>query len=405
MRRYKGPEREITREELHAERAYGPYWYSGLWRIVRPLLVLFCSFLIAYGVLTGVISRLKGNYFDAVDAADPEEVAFSVRSGSSLTRVANDLENAGLIRNRTVFKYYGDFLGYGQKIQAGDYTLTRRMNVQEILDMLTTGDGKPLVRNITVIPGWTVEDIAAYLVKEGVIEAAADFTSLCVDGGPYSGYYYIQDVLTEGKPGRRYALEGYLAANTYEIYTDATADDIIRKLLSQTGTLFADEYFDRMEELSQKLGLTLNMDAVMTMASMIEKEAGSGDFARVSAVFYNRLRKNMTLGSDATVKYATGVTRLALTDSDTASPSPYNTYLNRGLPVGPICAPSPAAVYAALYPDETFMVSGQEYLYFCTKEPESGELYFSRTLEEHNRAVQIYRPLWEAYDQRMREGA
>ena len=106
----------------------------------------------------------------------------------------------------------------------------------------------------------------------------------------------------------------------------------------------------------------------------------------------------MKLQSDATVKYLTGVKKLALTGSDTAVSSPYNTYQNAGLPVGPICNPSPQAIYAALYPDEDFMVKGKEYFYFCTKEPESGQLYFSRTLSEHEAAVAQYRPLWEAWD-------
>ena len=104
----------------------------------------------------------------------------------------------------------------------------------------------------------------------------------------------------------------------------------------------------------------------------------------------------MTLGSDVTVKYASGVKRMALTNEDLSVSSPYNTYRNKGLPIGPICSPSAAAIYAALYPDEQFV--SEEYLYFCSKDPSTGELHFSRTLEEHNQAVSIYAPLWQAYD-------
>ena len=104
----------------------------------------------------------------------------------------------------------------------------------------------------------------------------------------------------------------------------------------------------------------------------------------------------MTLGSDVTVKYASGVRRMSLTNSDLQIQSPYNTYLNKGLPIGPICSPSAAAIRAALYPDEQFIAD--QYLYFCSKDPNTGELYFSRTLEEHNLAVSIYAPLWQAYD-------
>ena len=129
---------------------------------------------------------------------------------------------------------------------------------------------------------------------------------------------------------------------------------------------------------------------------MIEKEAKTADFAKVSAVFHNRLKKGMPLGSDVTVKYVSGSQKMALSDSDLAVDSAYNTYTRTGLPVGPICNPSMDAVVAALYPDEQYVA--QKYLYFCSTDPDSGELHFSKTLEEHNAAVAMYRPLWEEYD-------
>ena len=106
----------------------------------------------------------------------------------------------------------------------------------------------------------------------------------------------------------------------------------------------------------------------------------------------------MTLGSDVTVKYATGTARMSLTNQDLNVNSPYNTYRRQGLPIGPICSPSAAAIEAALYPDESFIA--EKYLYFCSKDPDTGELYFSKTLAEHEAAVSIYAPLWQAYDQR-----
>ena len=259
------------------------------------------------------------------------------------------------------------------------------------MELLTTGDGNPITRNITIIPGWTVQDIARYLAEQKVIEDEAVFLNLCRTGTDFSAYYYIADVLaSDNASSRIFALEGYLAPDTYEIYTSATADDVIRKLLSQTEAVFTAEYHERAEQL----GMT--MDQVITLASMIEKEAKNPDFAKVSAVFHNRLKKNMNLGSDVTVKYASGVRRMALTDSDLKVNSPYNTYIVNGLPLGPICSPSPAAIRAALYPDEQYVQDN--YLYFCSKDPNTGELYFSRTLQEHELAVTIYAPLWQAYD-------
>ena len=390
MKKYQD-EKEYTRESLHKEREYGLFWYSWLWQILRPLMLALCVCLVVAGVIMSAWNWVDRHFFAPVDAQDTDEVTFVVSSGNSLTRVANNLENAGLIQNRTVFKYYADFLGYGQKIQAGEYKVSRSMSMRQIMDLLTTGDGNPITRSITIIPGWTVQDIAAYLKTQGAIEDENAFLSLCRSGQDFSAYYYIADVLaTPNASSRLYALEGYLAPDTYEIYTSATVEDIIKKLLSQTEAVFKTEYHDRADQLN------MTMDQVITLASMIEKEAKNADFAKVSAVFHNRLKQNMTLGSDVTVKYASGVKRMALTNEDLKVNSPYNTYTNRGLPIGPICSPSAAAIQAALYPDEQFMADG--YLYFCSKDPNTGELHFSRTQAEHDLAVSIYAPLWQAFD-------
>ncbi len=133
------------------------------------------------------------------------------------------------------------------------------------------------------------------------------------------------------------------------------------------------------------------------MASVIEKEAKEKDFSAVSAVFHNRLKAGMKLESDVTVHYITGDHKFVLTEAELKTNSPYNTYLYKGLPPGPICNPGRKAIQAALYPDE--MMVAEKYLYFCAKEPSSGELYFSRTLEEHERAVAAYAPLWQKFDQ------
>ncbi len=392
MRR-KGRNTRYTPESLREEREYGVFWYSWLWGALRPVLIGLCVLLVVAGVCLSAWSWLDGKYLQPVDATDTRDVIFTVESGNSLTRVAGNLETQGLIRNRSVFKYYADFMGFGQKIQVGEYALNKAMTMQEIAQQLTMGDGKPIVTTVTVIPGWTVEDIARKLAEDGVIQSADAFLSLCRTGAEYNAYYYIADVLASASAQqRKYALEGYLAANTYEVYTSATAGDIVKKLLSQTEAAFTEQYHARAESL----GMT--MDEALTLASIIEKEAKNADFTKVSAVFHNRLAQGMALGSDVTVKYASGVSRMSLTSADLAVESPYNTYKYKGLPPGPICSPSPDAIYAALYPDETYRTGN--YLYFCSKDPDTGELYFSRTLQEHEAAVAIYAPLWVAYDQR-----
>lgn len=382
---------DYTEESLREERKYGLFWYSWLWHFIRPFAIFLCCLAVVTGIAMTAYNWVNRSFFSPVDPTDEEGVMFEVASGNSLTRVANNLEAQGLVRNRTIFKYYADFLGYGQKIQAGQYRVKKSMSLGEIAELLTTGDGNPITRNITIIPGWTIKDIAEYLVNQQVLSDPEEFLRLCRSGQDFSAYYYVADVLSSPNAGKRlYALEGYLSPDTYEIYTTATAEEIIKKLLSQTEAVFKEEYHDRAEELG------MSMDQVIAMASMIEKEAKTADFAKVSAIFHNRLRKNMTLGSDVTVKYASGIKKMALSNSDLKFDSLYNTYLHKGLPLGPVCSPSAAAISAALYPDEQFIQD--EYLYFCSKDPNTGELYFSRTLEEHNQAVSIYAPLWQAYD-------
>lgn len=388
-----GPQEEYSYDRLKEEREYGLYWYDWLWAIVRPALIGLCVLVLVAGIGLSIWGFVSERFIDPVEPGSTAEVIFEVKSGNSLTRVANNLEAAGLVRNRSVFKYYADFLGYGQKIQAGTYKLSKGMTIREIAEQLTRGDGTPLVRDITIIEGWTVKDIAAYLAREGIVESEEAFLAKCRTGSDYAAYYYIADVLkTKDASKRLYALEGYFAPDTYEIYTSATADDIIKKLLSQTEAVFKDEWHARAEEI----GLT--MDEAITLASLIEKEAKRSDFAKVSAIFHNRLNSNMTLGSDVTIKYVTGTERMSLNNSDLAVDSPYNTYKHKGLPVGPICNPSAAAIEAALYPDMTFIA--EKYLYFCSKDPDTGELYFSKTLAEHEAAVAIYAPLWQAYDEK-----
>ena len=139
----------------------------------------------------------------------------------------------------------------------------------------------------------------------------------------------------------------------------------------------------------------MTTDQVLTLASMIEKEASAAeDFPRVSAVFHNRLKQGMALESCATLSYALGVKKYTFTEEELSTVSPYNTYRNKGLPVGPICNPGRTAIEAALYPSEEYMSAG--FLFFCNMNPkQTNRLIFSRTYEEHRQNVVQYSPFWE----------
>ena len=409
-RRYK----EYDTETLMKEREYGFFWYNWIWRAARPVLVGALSLTIIFGMLLSGWNYLNSKFLLPVDENDPTPVVFDIESGSSLTAISRQLEEQGLIRSKTVFKYMVDFQGLSGRIKAGAYNLSRDMTLSDIISELTSGSA-PTERTITLIEGWTCENIADYLVNQGALKSADEFLALCGNTDAFTSYYVVNEMMeltpTAQIANRKYALEGYLAPDTYNIYLNESAESIIRRLLNQSEKVISNIY-ELMEQKKTNMldpadedattddidlpGMELNQDQLFILASIIEKEAKPDDFARVSAVFHNRLERNMRLESCATVQYVLGTTRLALTTSDTSVDSPYNTYANEGLPVGPICNPSAAALYAAAFPDEEYLSEG--YLYFCSKDPTSGELQFSKTYEEHQAAVDMYRPMWIEYD-------
>ena len=176
--------------------------------------------------------------------------------------------------------------------------------------------------------------------------------------------------------------------SVHEAFVDSSVDSIIIRMLNRFNEIYSDEYVARAGEL----GMT--MDQVITLASLIEREAQvDSDFAKVSAVFHNRLKSDMPLQSCASLSYVLNVKKYTFTESELATESPYNTYLNRGLPVGPISNPGKAAIEAALYPNEEFL--SEQYLYFCNGNlKESAELVFAKTYEEHQANVMQYQQFW-----------
>ena len=378
---------EIDEKRWYEEKRRSFSLFTAVWKVLRIVLVYLAALLLVFGLLERGLTRVHDYFLAPMVEGDTETVVFEVPSGSSLDAVSRKLEAEGLIRNSTFFKFYADFRGMGQRIQSGEYELTRSKSASQIVETLVSGAGQPKTQRITVIPGWTVPEIASYLDQQG-LASEQEVLELCRDLSWVSTDYYFLGSLAGGT--MLYPLEGYLSPNTYEVYTSAGAKGLLRKLLSQTEASYLTAYEERADAFH------LSMHEVFTLASMIEKEAKRDDFAKVSAVFHNRLQKGMSLDSDATIKYVTGSKKMALGADDLKLDSPYNTYRKKGLPAGPICNPSMDAIIAALYPDETFLSGG--YLYFCSMDPDSGMLYFSKTLSEHETAVARYRPLWEAYD-------
>ena len=375
-----------------------PSYLKPLILFLRGLSILLISGAIVFCTLYYGVKMAYHKYAAPVDSKDDSVVVFIVESGDSLSTISRNLYEQNLVRNRGVFKYYVDFTDRTKNLKAGVYHLNRTMTMDEIIDIISLGSELDNTMNITITEGSTIESmadqIAAQMEAEHLTSFDKDeFLTLCNDIEQFSGEYPFLATLAESDTisSRRYKLEGYLFPDTYVIYLSSDAEMIIRRLLDRTDEILAKPEIAAGIENS---GMTI--DQVLTLASVVEKEGTTDTFSKVSAVFLNRLASGMKLQSDVTVQYALGINTLALNNGEINTDSPYNTYKYDGLPIGPICNPGQNAITAVVNPDAETRNGG--YLFFTLTDPNTGELVFSRTSEEHERVVAQYRPLWEQYD-------
>lgn len=356
----------------------------------RQALILLLSVLIVGGVIFTVVSTLEKKYLAPVDANADYFIEVTIPRGASVSKIANILEEQGIIRSKMTFKLSVDLMEMNSKLRSGTYYLSPNMTTENILDILSSGASAEAVVRVTVVEGRTVEEIAQQMVDEGILSNAKEFLELCNNVEEFKGYSFIDEQTEEVRANKKYALEGYLFPDTYDFYSDASAKEIIVKMLNKFNQVYNGEIMQKAQELN------MTTDQVIAMASLVEKEAKEKDFNKVSAVFHNRLGVSMPLQSCVTVQYALGIKNLVLTDEQMAVDSPYNTYKNKGLPAGPVCNPGLKAIKAAIEPDEE--LTQEKYYYFCLTDPATGELEFSRNLEEHNAAKAKWQALWLEYD-------
>ncbi len=367
--------------------------WQRFWRYTRPIATWILSIgLVAVAVVFAVRFVLS-HFISAVDPEDATPYEVVVPQNTSAGQIADLLYHAcgegqkGLIVSSASFKVYVDFIGKANNLKAGTYRLSKNMTIPEIVDVLTEGNPARRTTRFVVIEGKTIEEIAKQIRGNDAIDTDADaFLAMCRDASAFEKYSFIAELPNAAE--RRYVLEGYLFPDTYEIYADSTPAEILDRMLTHYYEVYKGEWVSR----AQELGMT--RDEVMTLASIIEREASvPEDMPRVSAVFHNRLREGMKLESCATLNYITGLNRYTFSKDEMAITSAYNTYLNPGLPIGPISNPGAAAIYAALYPDEQYLEEG--YLFFCNMNPnETRALVFAKTYEEHQANVDKYKQYW-----------
>jgi len=276
-----------------------------------------------------------------------------IPKGTSLKGIAQRLKGEGIIKNKFLFIVLAKICRASNTLKAGEYELNNRMGMIEILEKLRKGKARVYIT--TIPPGFTLSDIAGLLEKRGL---ANKYKFLNLAFSPS----FIKRLLPINPP----SLEGYLFPDTYFLHKGMDEGEIIGLMV------------ERFNEVVRKeLGINdQTLHQVITLASIIEKEAkAKEEYPVISAVFHNRLKKNIPLESCASVLYALGEKKERLSIEDTKIPSPYNTYRKVGLPPGAICNPGILAIKSALNP------SNVDYLYFVSMG--NGRHIFSKTASSH----------------------
>ena len=322
-----------------------------------------------------------------------EEVSVKIEQGSTTNGIGEILKKEDLIKSEFIYKVYVK-MNRINNMQAGEYTFNKNMELSKIIEILQEGPDKlQNTIDITFLEGknfrWIAKTIADKTnnSEESVFELISDtdYIDTLIDK-----YWFITDEIKN--KDIYYALEGYLFPDTYNFKNaDISVKEIFEEMLNQM-----EKKLEQYKDEIQKSGISVHR--LLTVASIVELEASNSESrATVASVFYNRVQKNMAIGSDVTTYYAIKVdmSERDLKHSELDKSNPYNT---RGpnmagkLPVGPICSVGTESINAALHPDTT------DYLYFVADK--NGKVYFAKNSEEHNNNIKYLKQqgLWYTYE-------
>jgi len=317
--------------------------------------------LFAVGMLGGLALLVFGAYVLRPCQID-RDLFFTVSSGQSLAAVAQTLHRDGLIADPLAFRVLARWHGQGRKIQAGSYRFAAgRYQPGAVLKILV--EGRVELVQCTLPEGMTALEVVRRCSAAGIGQVER-----------YRVLFSDRDFLNALGVD---ALEGYLFPETYRFAPGVSESSVLTTMVTEMRRHLDNSLLTAAAEQG------LNELQLLTLASIIQKEAGNVDeMSLISAVFHNRLKRGMLLQADPTVIYGLGNFDGNLTRTHLRTPTPYNTYVHRGLPPGPIANPGLDALRAAAYPAD------ESYLYFVATG--NGAHYFSKTLKEHNQAVRRY---------------
>lgn len=288
-----------------------------------------------------------------------DAVRITIPRGAGVTAVAESLHIHQVIRSPRWFRVYAALRGADRDIRAGVYDLSTNLSLAQVLDRLVAG--VPAMETLTIPEGMMLSEVARAIAQQLAIPADSVLAAA------------RDTVLLNAVDSAANTLEGYLYPSTYAVRVGATAREVIRQMVNEFRTRWRPEWDRRLDSLGR------SRREIVILASIIEGEVRHDEDRRfVSSVYHNRLDAGWRLQADPTVIYALG-RRRRLYQRDYLTTSPYNTYQVDGLPPGPIGQPSAASIEAALYPAST------DFFFFVARP--DGYHVFSRTLQEHNRAI------------------
>jgi len=298
---------------------------------------------------------------------------FKVEKGDSAKIIAENLKDAGLIENPFLFRLY-IFLALSQySLKPGEYELSSKMPIRDIGDILVLGGVNEII--ITIPEGFSLKQVEDRFVGAGLAKRD-ELKNYRPEADPPLADKFSKEMppILSDKP-KTASLEGYLFPDTYRFFKDATLSDVISKMFDNLSDKLTPDLKTAIKNSSH------STYEILTMASLVEKEISKDSDRRIVAgVLWKRLKAGVPLQVDATLVYITG--RNEIHESDKKINSPYNTYIYRGLPRGPIANPGLSAIKAAIFPENS------PYWYYLSAK--DGTTIFSKTLEEHLHNKSIY---------------
>lgn len=342
-------------------------------KLVRRIVLSIVLFLLIVGGIGGYIAyNYVKSALEPMDPTSEEQVNIDIPIGSGLDTISSTLEANGIIKNAKIFKYYAKF-NNESNFQAGQYSLTKAMTLDEIIESLKTGKvyREPLFK-LTIPEGLTLEQIGQVIEKKTGQSADEFFALVTSDEFVDRMMVKYPNLLSAEIKAEnvRYALEGYLYPATYPFFEENPSLEVIADTMLANTEKTVSAYYD----LLQTEGKTVHW--LLTFASLLEEEAtAQTDRETIASVFYNRLDTDMPLQTDPTVLYALGSHKDRVLFEDLEVDNPYNTYQNLGLPPGPIANAGISSIEAVLNPTDT------DYFYFLADK--QGQNHFSKTYEEH----------------------